>query len=143
MVGQILVGIDGSEGSRCALRWAIEEAAAHQAILDAILVWPSPYQFSHARYDIPLREPEVAAAARDLLAKTVSECPADGRGLPNEEAWFAQGSTARQIMHQGAEVRESGELAFRHSVKTRLCELHEHKVGGDAMLLRRRSTHVP
>ena len=37
VAGRILVGVDGSEGSRRALRWAIDEATARGATLDAIL----------------------------------------------------------------------------------------------------------
>lgn len=36
---RILVGIDGSEGSKAALRWAIDEAKAHGATIEALLAW--------------------------------------------------------------------------------------------------------
>lgn len=36
---RILVGIDGSEGSKAALRWAVEEAKAHNAIIEALFAW--------------------------------------------------------------------------------------------------------
>lgn len=36
---RILVGIDGSEGSKDALRWAIEEAKAHNATIEALFAW--------------------------------------------------------------------------------------------------------
>lgn len=35
----IVVGVDGSEGSRAALRWAAEEARLHDASVTALLVW--------------------------------------------------------------------------------------------------------
>lgn len=37
----IVVGIDGSEGSRRALRWAIEEARLHHSTVEAVTVWPA------------------------------------------------------------------------------------------------------
>jgi nucleotide-binding universal stress UspA family protein len=42
MAGRILVGVDGSEGSRQALRWAIEGAAVRGATVRAVTVWESP-----------------------------------------------------------------------------------------------------
>ena len=40
---QILVGVDGSEGSRRALAWAVAEAAPHGASVEALEVWRDPY----------------------------------------------------------------------------------------------------
>jgi len=42
MYGQILVGVDGSEGSLRALRWTVEEAARRKALVRAVTVWQSP-----------------------------------------------------------------------------------------------------
>ena len=41
MTGSIIaVGIDGSEGSRRALRWAIDEAVLRNGAVEAVTVWP-------------------------------------------------------------------------------------------------------
>jgi len=37
----IVVGIDGSEGSRRALRWALEEARLRGTIVEGVTVWPA------------------------------------------------------------------------------------------------------
>lgn len=39
----IVVGVDGSEGSAAALRWAVEEAKLHGDIVQALSVWPVSY----------------------------------------------------------------------------------------------------
>lgn len=39
---QVLVGIDGSEGSRRALVWAAEEAREHHAVLRLLATWETP-----------------------------------------------------------------------------------------------------
>jgi nucleotide-binding universal stress UspA family protein len=41
-IKQIIVGVDGSDNSRAAMRWAYDEAAHHGASLTAVMVWHSP-----------------------------------------------------------------------------------------------------
>ncbi|CAA9350959.1 MAG: Universal stress protein family [uncultured Nocardioidaceae bacterium] len=41
-VERIVVGVDGSESSRVALRWAYEEAAHHGASLTVLAAWHTP-----------------------------------------------------------------------------------------------------
>ena len=71
MAGRILVGVDGSEGSRRALRWAIEEAAARGAVLDAVIVKPGPRTSRRANY--PVDEVKAAEKARERLRSASSE----------------------------------------------------------------------
>ena len=39
---KIVVGVDGSAGSRAALRWAWDEAKAHGAALEIVVAWQFP-----------------------------------------------------------------------------------------------------
>jgi nucleotide-binding universal stress UspA family protein len=41
--GRIVVGVDGSEASRAALRWAIAEARRREASVEAVHAWQVPY----------------------------------------------------------------------------------------------------
>ena len=41
-IKQIIVGVDGSDNSRAAMRWAYDEAAHHGASLNAVMVWHAP-----------------------------------------------------------------------------------------------------
>lgn len=43
LIRRILVGVDGSEGSRRALAWAVDEAALRGASVEALSVWRDPY----------------------------------------------------------------------------------------------------
>ena len=43
MPGRIVVGVDDSEGSVAALRWAVEEAGLRDATLDVVHAWDYPY----------------------------------------------------------------------------------------------------
>lgn len=74
MTGRILVGVDGSEGSLRALRWALEEAAIRHAVVVAATVWESPYDYllGGASHYAPLHEGELVEAARDTLSKAIA-----------------------------------------------------------------------
>lgn len=43
MSSRIVVGVDGSEGSEAALRWALDEARRRECRLDLVHVWHVPY----------------------------------------------------------------------------------------------------
>lgn len=43
MTKKIVVGVDGSENSNAALKWAYAEARAHGAELEVVLAWAYPY----------------------------------------------------------------------------------------------------
>ncbi|HVC25213.1 MAG TPA: universal stress protein [Acidimicrobiales bacterium] len=70
MAGRILVGVDGSEGSRHALRWAIGEGGVRDATVQAVIVWQTPYDFGEILY--PVDEGKLAGAARDVLDGAVA-----------------------------------------------------------------------
>ena len=40
---RVVVGIDGSDGARDALQWALEEAAAREAVLEVVHGWQPPF----------------------------------------------------------------------------------------------------
>jgi nucleotide-binding universal stress UspA family protein len=40
----IVVGVDGSEDSIAALRWALREARIRGTDIDAVYAWPMPYE---------------------------------------------------------------------------------------------------
>lgn len=63
---RIVVGVDGSDESRRALQWAVEEARVHAAKLDLVYVYHPPYIpegiHSEAQADLILHGPEREAA---------------------------------------------------------------------------------
>jgi nucleotide-binding universal stress UspA family protein len=72
MTKRIVTGMDGSESSAVALRWAVEEAAVHGAALTAVLVW-SYLDQHHADPHAPFDPHYGADQARDVLAGWVTE----------------------------------------------------------------------
>jgi nucleotide-binding universal stress UspA family protein len=66
MAQRIVVGVDGSEESRAALRWAKEEALLRDATLEVVLAWRHPYSTFAPAFDVPAIE-ELEGAARATL----------------------------------------------------------------------------
>ena len=66
-MGRIVVGVDGSSGSRVALRWALDEAARRHAEVDAILVWRNPAALMNGYVPVVMDLAELEAAAKQSL----------------------------------------------------------------------------
>ncbi|MGH3477387.1 MAG: universal stress protein [Nocardioidaceae bacterium] len=77
--GVIVVGIDGSDGSRRALRWAIDEARQRKCAVEAVTAWPA------RGADTELTEDQAAEARRqadeserhvvDTVLRTIDDAP--------------------------------------------------------------------
>jgi nucleotide-binding universal stress UspA family protein len=89
----IVVGVDGSPGSRAALRWAVAEAALRDVDVDAIITWQSP---TYAYTGVAVMPPvvELADAARGALDEAVT---AERGQMPPEHAAV----TVNQIVAEG------------------------------------------
>jgi nucleotide-binding universal stress UspA family protein len=74
----VVVGVDGSEGSRQALRWALEEAADRGRPVRAVSVWQRTYNYGSEAY-WPIDE-DISRRAAQQLAQAVDDC---GHDYPN------------------------------------------------------------
>jgi nucleotide-binding universal stress UspA family protein len=87
-MGTIVVGIDGSESSKAALRWAVEEARSRDANLRVVYTFEfrpswarfsytaegmSPKQIEQAREMMDREQAEARQTAEDLLEKIVHD----------------------------------------------------------------------
>ena len=77
---RIVVGIDGSESSKDALRWAKAQAEATGAELVAVTAWSPPYASFPMLVDrLPVEgESDLEAASRSALGRVVKETIGDG-----------------------------------------------------------------
>lgn len=75
-MAKVVVGVDGSEASRAAVRWAAEEAALRGVELLAVEAWEfSPLIFAA---DVPVALDELRASVTGHLAAVVADEVADG-----------------------------------------------------------------
>jgi nucleotide-binding universal stress UspA family protein len=65
---RIVVGVDGSEHSNAALKWALAEAQEHSGMVTAVLAWQVPFVSFPGAFD---RE-ELEQAYKQFLIETVS-----------------------------------------------------------------------
>jgi nucleotide-binding universal stress UspA family protein len=74
MAMKVVVGVDGSEGSRKALRWAAAEATARGDDLELVHVWEPPQAYAPLGLGAYPLDPEpIREAARSLLEDLVSQ----------------------------------------------------------------------
>ncbi|MEV7120879.1 universal stress protein [Kitasatospora griseola] len=67
---RIVVGVDGSESSRSALRWAVRQAALTGATVEAVTTWEYPAVYG---WEMPLSDTDFSTAAEQTLAQVVEE----------------------------------------------------------------------
>ncbi|MFF9375774.1 universal stress protein [Streptomyces griseoluteus] len=72
---RIVVGVDGSESSKQALRWALRQAEATGSVLEAVTAWEYPQLYGSLGWMPPLSEEEVdfERIARQVLLDAVKE----------------------------------------------------------------------
>jgi nucleotide-binding universal stress UspA family protein len=71
---RIVVGVDGSPGSKAALRWAMTQAQLTGATIEAITSWQHPVMWGYT-YGVPAlyEADDLAASAEKSLGETVAE----------------------------------------------------------------------
>jgi nucleotide-binding universal stress UspA family protein len=114
--GRVLVGVDGSDGSRRALRWALDEAERRGALLEAVSVWQSPFGFGDT-FGAHVDESKVAQAAAERLDEMIAEVAGDEPPVRIEPA-VLEGDPAQVLCERslGHNPLSSGALG---SVSTR------------------------
>jgi nucleotide-binding universal stress UspA family protein len=82
VTGTVVVGVDGSPGSRVALEYALEDAARRGARLQVVAAAQMPEYWAMAYgMTAPLPIPDIVAAVRDAVQQTVDEVAAARPGL--------------------------------------------------------------
>lgn len=128
---RIVVGVDGSEASQRALRWAIDEARARPgAVVDVVHVWTYPEPCRRATFNLPHELAEQDAAAlvgrslRQARAETEIDVPIDASLIEGEPvAALLERAVGAEIMVVGHTRRSRvGRWLRRHSVARAVTE---------------------
>ena len=94
---RIVVGIDGSDPSRRALRWAVAEARLRGAVVVAVHAWSIPYVGGYPYAAPDLHPDELARAARQELDAVVDAADTSGLAAPVERL-AVEGAAARALL---------------------------------------------
>ncbi len=74
---RVVVGVDGSEASKRALAWALEEARLRHASLQVVHAWQFPYEMAAASFAVPAPAGEMELWAKDVLDQALTDVEAD------------------------------------------------------------------
>ena len=100
--GRIVVGVDGSSGSRAALDWAVVEGGLRNVDVEAVMVWPSPPPELPAHVPTKVRNAAgIQPAVAEKLAAAVAEVGAPGVEVIQTVLY---GHPARTLMQHAAEA---------------------------------------
>ena len=77
-MARIVVGVDGSEASKAALRWAVEEARLRGATLRVVYAWSIPLVLVPGAAVAESDVAPVQADAEQMVDRLVQEVAADG-----------------------------------------------------------------
>jgi nucleotide-binding universal stress UspA family protein len=99
---RIVAGIDGSEASARALRWALHEARGRGATVEALHAWHLPHSASFARATFDPRAFE--DSARHLLDRLVDGAAAEAPDVPVERALVS--ASAADALLRAAETAD-------------------------------------
>jgi nucleotide-binding universal stress UspA family protein len=81
----IVVGVDGSPGSKAALRWALDQADQTTTTVEAVIVWAQEavFYYGYEWASVAVAGDDLAAAADTVLMDTLVEVTDDrGRSAP-------------------------------------------------------------
>ena len=119
---RIVVGVDGSEAARVALRWALAEAALHEATLEVVHAWRTPMVFVPEAYSADLVEMgRMDKAALDFIDRELDAIGADADCGVVIERTEIDGSPAHALIEasSGAQlvvVGRHGQGGFPHEL---------------------------
>lgn len=96
----VVVGVDGSDGARRALRWAARQAARTGAALRVVSAWQAPATTSYATLSAPYLDPEpFRSGAQQVVRRAEAEVAAlMGAAAPPVAGTTAEGPAAAVLL---------------------------------------------
>jgi nucleotide-binding universal stress UspA family protein len=121
---RIVVGVDGSESSKEALRWALGQARLTGALLEAVIAWEYPAAFSR-----PMLIPDFDYQewATQVVTKAIDEVASDAERVTHK---VVMGNAARVLLKEsdGADMLVVGNRGHAGYVEALLGSTGQHCV---------------
>jgi nucleotide-binding universal stress UspA family protein len=99
----IVVGVDGSDGARRALRWALYEAAITGAVVHAVTAWT--WEGNETTAPAPLPSVDTRTQADRLAAREVATAIDAHGGRPHIQVEVIEGRPSRVLTEAAASAR--------------------------------------
>ena len=96
---RIVAGVDGSDSSRAALRWAIHQARLTGASVDAVMAWSLSTAFPPAAHT----DMDMEGATRDALAEIVEQVGGPQPEVPVRQ-FVGEGHAAEVLLRQAMDA---------------------------------------
>lgn len=105
-MGKIVVGVDGSAGSREALRWAFIEAKLRNDALEAVIVWQYPITASLPTFGAMITPDDFEVDARSTLLAILADEGISAEAPIPVSTLVAEGNPARALLDasEGADL---------------------------------------
>jgi len=103
-MNKIVVGVDGSPGSRAALRWAHDEARLRAATLVAVAVWQYPMMTSLPAFGAMPPPEDLGTEAEAALLKTLSDEGVEATGDVPVTTVVAEGPPAKALLEAAGDA---------------------------------------
>jgi len=97
-MGKIVVGVDGSSGSREALRWAFAEATLRNDALEVVIVWQYPITASLPTFGAMSTPEDFNTDARTTLLAILAEEGITAEAPIAVSTLVAEGNPARALL---------------------------------------------
>jgi nucleotide-binding universal stress UspA family protein len=122
--GRIVAGVDGSESSKAALRWALRQAELTGAAVDAVTAWDIPVTYGWT--PIP-DSADLEGAARKMLSDVLAEVAGAGAEV---RPLVVQGNAARVLLDaaKGADLLVVGTRGHGGFTEALLGSVSQHCV---------------
>jgi len=124
---RIVVGVDGSEPSKAAFRWAVRQAELTGAVVDAVIAWEFPAFTSYPAVGIDI---DFEGAASSVLADAIAEVTAPGSGTASIRSKAVEGNAAQALLDaaEGADLLVVGSRGHGGFVEALLGSTGQHCV---------------
>lgn len=126
--GWIVAGLDGSESSRPALRWALRQAVLTGSRVEVLTAWHIPITYGWA--PLPEEDLDLESAARKMQADVLAEVAGSAGEGPEVRARVVEGNAAGVLINasKDADLLVLGNRGYSGFTEALLGSVSQHAV---------------